>query len=259
MSSKPDPDDLPAALSSRAPALGLIHVPKSCDLLADQLRAHILDGTIADGAPLPAERDLVMQTGLSRGSVREALRILQAEGLVATRPGRMGGSVARRPDDDALARYIGLFVQGRGISLVSLLQTREAIGPTLAALAARNRTEQDLEQLQEATQRVEDAFDDVTLYLEENVKWQGAVAACSHNELLKGFVLAISGLVHKASSMENFANEDVRSLVIKAHRRIVDAIAQRDADAASRRMSRHLSALTRQMQAFVAEQPVVLR
>jgi len=79
----------------------------------------------------------VLQTGLSRGSVREALRILQTEGLVETRPGRLGGSVACRPGDDALARYVGLFVQGRGISLISLLQTREAIGPVLASLAAR--------------------------------------------------------------------------------------------------------------------------
>jgi DNA-binding FadR family transcriptional regulator len=257
MSSKPAITAV-AASAEDTPALGLIHVPKSCDLLAEKLRVHILDGTIADGASLPAERDLVEQTGLSRGSVREALRILQAEGLVETRPGRLGGSVARRPDDEAMARYVGMFVQGRGISLVSLLQTREAIGPTLASLAAQNRTDEDLAMLLEATRRVEDAFDNAPLYLEENVNWHRAVAVCSHNELLKAFLMSISGLVYKASAIENFASEDVRSVVIKAHRRIVEAIGKRDAEAAARRMARHLAALTRQMQAFVQE-PVVLR
>lgn len=257
MSSKPFAS-IPVAEPAVVPILGPIRVPKSSDVLADRLRAHILDGTIANGAPLPAERDLVLQTGLSRGSVREALRILQTEGLVATRPGRLGGSVACRPGDDALARYVGLFVQGRGISLISLLQTREAIGPVLASLAARNRTEEDLDQLLEATKRVEDAYEDVPLYLIENVNWHCAVAAASHNELLKAFLVAISGLVYKASAIENFASDDIRTVVIKAHRRIVDAIVQGDAEAAERRMARHLGALTKQMQDFVHE-PVLLR
>jgi DNA-binding FadR family transcriptional regulator len=84
------------------------------------------------------------------------------------------------------------------------------------------------------------------------------VAAASHNELLKAFIVAISGLVYKASAIENFASDDVRSVVLKAHRRIVDAIVQGDAEAAGRRMARHLAALTQQMRAFVQE-PVVLR
>src|SRR4030095_10404776 len=241
-----------------APKLGPIHVPKSSEVLASQLRVHILDGTIGDGAALPAERDLVIQTGLSRGSVREALRILHTEGLITTRPGRLGGSVARRPGDDALARYIGLFVQGRGISLMSLLQVREAIEPSIASLAAVNRTEDELAQLNAITKRIEDAYADVPLYLAENVNWHVAIAAASHNELLKAFITAISGLVFKASAIENFASEDVRTLVIKAHRRILEAIVAGDAEAAARRMARHLAALTKQMRAFVSA-PVVLR
>lgn len=245
-------------LSLPAPTLGPIHVPRSSEVLASRLRVHILDGSIANGAALPAERDLVVQTGLSRGSVREALRILHTEGLITTRPGRLGGSVARRPGDDALARYIGLFVEGRGISLMSLLQVREAIEPSIAALAAVSRTDEDLAQLAAIDMRLEDAYANVPLYLTENVNWHVAVSSASHNELLKAFITAISGLVFKASAIDEFASEEVRSQVIKAHRRILEAIVARDADAASRRMARHLAALTKQMQAFVSA-PVVLR
>jgi GntR family transcriptional repressor for pyruvate dehydrogenase complex len=197
-----------------APKLGPIHVPRSSEVLASQLRVHILDGSIADGMPLPAERELVQQTGLSRGSVREALRILHTEGLINTRPGRLGGSVARRPGDDALARYIGLFVQGRGISLMSLLQVREAIEPSIASLAAANRTQEELAELVALTRRLEDAYEDVPVYLVENVNWHVAIASASHNELLKAFLTAISGLIFKASAIENFASDVVRPLVI---------------------------------------------
>lgn len=234
-----------------------IHVPKSSDVLADRLRRQILRGALAPGAALPPERDLVSQTGLSRGSVREALRILETEGLVSTRPGRQGGSVARQPGDESLARYIGMFVEGRGITLMSLLQTREAVEPSLAFLAAQNRTEEELAELLRLTRSVEDAYDDVPGYLAENVKWHCAIAGASHNELLRAFMVAISSMVYKASAIEDFATEEVRKVVLKAHRRIFDAIAARDAEAARRRMTRHLAALTQAMQAF-PHAPVVL-
>jgi GntR family transcriptional repressor for pyruvate dehydrogenase complex len=230
--------------------LAPIHVPKSSDVLADELRRQILGGTLVPGTSLPAERELVLQTGLSRGSVREALRILEAEGLVSTRPGRQGGSVARQPGDDSLAKYINLFVHGRGISLISLLQTREAVEPSLAHLAALNRTPEELQSLVALTERVEQAYEDVPLYLAENVQWHCAIAIASHNELLRAFMVAISTMVYKASAIENFATDDVRKVVLKAHRRILEAIVAQDADAARRRMARHLSALTGQMKAF---------
>ena len=230
--------------------LAPIFVPKTSDVLANELRRQILGGRLAPGAALPAERDLVTQTGLSRGSVREALRILEAEGLVSTRPGRLGGSVARQPGDESLARYVNLFVHGRRITLLSLLQTREAVEPSLAALAAQNRTEGELAELIAVTERVERAYADTPRFLRENVNWHCAIAAASHNELLRAFMLAISSMVYKASAIENFANDEVRKVVMKAHRRILDAIVAQDSEAARRRMARHLAALTAELKAF---------
>lgn len=237
--------------------LAPIFVPKTSDVLASELRRQILGGALTPGVALPAERDLVTQTGLSRGSVREALRILEAEGLVTTRPGRFGGSIARQPGDESLAKYISLFVHGRGITLLSLLQTREAVEPPLAALAAQNRTDEDVQQLIATTERVEAAHADTPRYLGENVNWHCAIATASHNELLRAFMVAISSMVYKASAIENFATEDVRKVVLKAHRRILDAIVAKDADAARRRMARHLAALTAEVKAF-PNAPLVL-
>ena len=237
--------------------LAPIFVPKTSDVLASELRKQILGGAVAPGAALPAERELVTHTGLSRGSVREALRILEAEGLVTTRPGRLGGSIARQPGDESLAKYISLFVHGRGITLLSLLQTREAVEPSLSALAAQNRTDEDVQQLTAATERVEAAYADTPRYLAENVNWHCAIATASHNELLRAFMVAISNMVYKASAIENFATEDVRKVVLKAHRRILDAIVAKDADASRRRMARHLAALTAAIKAFPSA-PLVL-
>jgi len=224
--------------------LSPIRAPKNSDLLARELRRRILDGALEPGMALPAERELMAQTGLSRGSVREALRILETESLVRTKPGRLGGSVASRPDDQSMQRSVSLFVGGRGITLLSLLQTREAVEPSLAALAAQNRTDAELTNLVDVTRRVEDAFSDVPRFLRENVNWHCAIADASHNELLRAFMLSISNLVYKASAIENFATDEVRQAVIKSHRQILAAISNKEPDAARRRMARNLAALT---------------
>jgi GntR family transcriptional regulator, transcriptional repressor for pyruvate dehydrogenase complex len=224
--------------------LSPIVVPKTSDVLASELRRQILSGLLPPGAALPAERDLVTQTGLSRGSVRDALRILESESLVITRPGRYGGSVANKPNDESLKRPISSFVHGRGITLLSLLQTREAIEPALAALAAKNRTDAEMQGLVDATGRVEAAFTDTPKFLQKNVDWHMAIAAASHNELLRAFMHSISDMVYKASAIKNFASEEVRQQVMHAHRRILEAIVAQDEAVAERRMAMHLAAVT---------------
>lgn len=230
--------------------LSPIVIPKTSHVLARELRRQILGTSLPQGARLPTERELIAQTGLSRSSVREAMRILEAENLVTTRPGRFGGTITNRPDDESLARSVSLFVHGRGISLSSLLQTREAVEPLLAALAAEYRSEEELLALTSVTQQVENAFNDLPLFLRENVRWHILIATASHNELLRALMISISNLIYKATAIENFATEDVRRQVMQAHRRIVEAIASKDAQAARRRMARHLSAVSAAMQAF---------
>ena len=244
----------PAAITVElsAPRLAAIRAPKASEILASQLRKHILDGSLADGKSLPAERDLVDQTGLSRGAVRQALRILQTEGLVETRTGRFGGSIVKRPSEDALANFLGLFIEGRSIPLLSLLEFRQVVGGPMATLAAKNRTDFDIEQLQQIGKRMEAALDDLPRYFSENVNWHIAMATATHNELLKSVITAVSGLIFKVSAVENFASTEIRNVAVHAHARILDAVIRQDAATASRRMSRHLEALTADMQAFSA-------
>ncbi len=117
-------------------SLGSIKVPKSCEVLAEKLQAQILSGDYPAGVSLPTERELVEATGLSRGSIRETLRILEAQGLVRTRPGRYGGSVVAQPTNALLASHINLFARVRSVPLRALVETRQALEPMVAYLAA---------------------------------------------------------------------------------------------------------------------------
>jgi GntR family transcriptional repressor for pyruvate dehydrogenase complex len=229
--------------------LSAIKVPKTSSVLARELRRQILS-VLPPGSPLPPERDLMAQTGLSRSSVREALRILEAENLVTTRPGRFGGTVANRPDDASLGRSISHFAQGRGVTVQALLQTRAAVEPSLAALAAQHRTEADLQQLSDCSNKMKEGFADLPRFLQENVNWHIAIAAASGNELLRAFMVSISTMIYKVTAVDNFSTEQVRHQVLHAHAGIESAIVSQDPEAARRRMARHLAAATATWEAF---------
>ena len=239
--------------TSMLETLGRIKVPKSSDVLAARLKEEILNESYPLGTSLPTERELVSATGLSRGSVREALSILEAQGLVNTRAGRYGGSTVAQPSDDMLAGHINLYARGRDVPLRSLVEVRQALEPMVAYLAALNRTEQDMVTLRSISERMEEAAEvDVSAFLEENANWHDALAATSHNELLSALAMSVRGLMLEASRIENFASEEVRLRVRRSHQRILEAIESGDGDTARRRTERDVLAYATFLEAALA-------
>jgi GntR family transcriptional regulator, transcriptional repressor for pyruvate dehydrogenase complex len=221
--------------------LAPIAVPKASDVLADDLRERILSGEFAEGTPLPPERELVVQTNMSRATVREALRVLEAQGLLRIKAGRAGGAFVRHPGKDSVASSVGMLIRGQRIRLAAVLETREAIEPSCARLAARNRTDADLAVLDGANEAIV-ASRDLDAFLRANVDWHVAVATATHNEILAGMMTALSQAIYTATNNERFIDSRIRDLTARAHRSITEAVRAQDPDAAVRRMSRHMHA-----------------
>lgn len=228
--------------SAPEPMLGRISVQKSYEVLADKLRQTILDGAMAEGSRLPTERELVSQTGLSRGSVREALRKLEVEGLVKTRLGRLGGNIVSRPGNEVMAHFITQFVRGRRLSLRTLQETRETLEPALARLAAERRSDEDIARLRELNGEMANAVNDREQFAAINIEWHNAVAAASRNDLLAAFLYSISYGVVVSTVIEEYDMPGLRGEVVKAHEKIIVAIEAGDGAAAFRRMERHVKA-----------------
>ena len=230
---------------------------KTSQAFAGRMRAQILRGRYVHGDLLPTERELAWQAGLGRGSIREALRILEAQGLVQTHAGRDGGSIISRPSEHLLAQQIDSYIRTHGPPLRELVDARAAIEPMIAQLAATHRTDADLRTLHRSADRLDDAAEtDVRRFLRENVKWHDALAAASHNDLLRAFARSIATLMYDASRIKSFATGDVRVIVSKSHRRILAAIEQGDAEAARRRSERDIAAYARYLAAVLDTTPV---
>ena len=219
--------------------LSPLDVPKASDVLANELRERILSGEYPEGTPLPPERGLVVQTRMSRTTVREALRILEVQGLIRIKAGRAGGAFVQKPGEESIASSLDLLIRGRQLRLASVHETREAIEPSCARLAALHRTAGDLQRLEAANEAIA-AGDDLADFLRANVDWHIAVATAGHNEILTGIMMALSRAIYTATNNEGFVNDEVRAITVRAHRSVTRAIRERHADAAVRRMTRHV-------------------
>ncbi|MCW2715702.1 MAG: GntR family transcriptional regulator, partial [Frankiales bacterium] len=217
-----------------------VHVPKASDVLAGDLRERILQSQFPEGSALPPERELVMQTGMSRTTVREALRILEVQGLIRIKTGRAGGAFVQRPGEASMANSVGLLIRGGRIRLSALLETREGVEPACARLAAKYRTDADLERLDAANDAISVQSGSLTEFLQANVDWHVGVALATHNELLTGFMRALSGAIYASTDNQGFIDEEVRRTTLRAHRSITKAIREQDPDGAVRRMERHV-------------------
>ena len=219
-----------------------VTVPKAADILANQLREMIVTGRLTPGSFLPNERQLVTDSGLSRTSVRDALRVLESEGLISTKVGRSGGSMITLPGRDSVARSVELFVRTHGIRLESLLECRVAVEPTLAALAAKHHTAEQLKEIEDLHVEFVASVDNVQRYKAINLDWHLAIARASGNEPLIALMEAVSKPIRDAMDYQHVTTPELRHSAVAAHTKILEAIRARDAQSAQRRMERHVSA-----------------
>lgn len=213
---------------------------KSAERLSDQLREMILRGEYQNGDMLPPERELVVETGLSRGSVREALRVLQTEGLVEISLGRSGGARVAAPKRAMLARSVELFVRTNGVALSALLDARAAVEPMMARLAAQNRTAEELAFMEDLHLQFSKAQNDVVTYRRLNYRWHLAVAQASRNEPLAALMEAILATGLEATAYEAVTTFENRMTAIAAHERVMETLRAGDGEAAANAMETHL-------------------
>lgn len=237
--------------------LGRVSVPKASDVLADHIRQQIRDGTLPEGTALPVERELAAAVGLGRQTVRDALRVLEIEGLVVTRAGRAGGSFVRRPDAGTLERNLHALVSGRGIRFRSLLEAREALEPAAARLAALHRTRADLAMLDSAAARLV-AADDVPTFLQCNADWHVAIATASHNEIIEAVVSSLSRVILRSTDIDELNSDATMAATLKAHDRILAAIRAGDADRAAAAMAKHVHTYRELVETFDVPRDVPL-
>lgn len=220
-------------------------VRKAYEQVADQLRDLILSGKLPRDSRLPSEATLAAHFGVSRPTVREALRELSAQALVRTAKGATGGSFVTIPTPDhvsqSLSANMALLSHSATVSLDEFLEARKALELPAARMAAQRRSEQDLEQLRAA---IPEHRLDREGQFTHNRDFHAVLVAASGNTLLwicaqPVFAVLQSGLRRSAELPHEFherCNAD--------HSSIVELLESRDEVAVVEQMIKHLDYLS---------------
>lgn len=116
-----------------------IRVPKTSEIVADKIRAQIIRGDIDEGSFLPPEGQLMESLGISRPTLREAFRILEAEGLISVVRGSRTGAQVHKPSVELVSRYAGYVLESQGTTIADLYQARLAIEPSVVRWLAADK------------------------------------------------------------------------------------------------------------------------
>jgi DNA-binding FadR family transcriptional regulator len=228
-----------------AEAGGIRRVRKAYEQVADQLRDLIMSGQLERGDRLPNETILARQFGVSRGTVREALRALAAQNLISTAKGAGGGSFVTMPTADHISEFlhanIGLLSESEEVSLQEFLEARAVLEVPAAGLAALRQTEGDIVKLRDSI--VDDpAHQPTDEQFERNKGFHSAVMAASGNTLLLIAAQPIFSVLQTNLSRSSL-DAQFHSRIHDDHERIADAIEGGDSEAAEDEMRKHLQFL----------------
>lgn len=230
---------------SGASADGRLRLPKAGELVARSLRNRIIRGELAEGEMLPSEHELGQQFGVSRPTLREAIRILESERLLEITRGLHGGARVLKPNVNIAARYFGFILQAYGTSLADVYRTRVIIEPAAVRILATEHRPETVKKLRDCLNEAPGvsrltenalAFSRFHHLLVEETRVEPLVLLMSMlNTILDRYLVAVGSVFGQYVEAE----ADTRK-AMKARGRLIDYIEQGNSDEAAALWRRYL-------------------
>ena len=206
--------------------------------IVEDVTAALHDKHLAPGDFLGTEKDIAERAGVSRIVARDALRTLQALGVVEIKVGAGGGARIARGNPALFAEALAVQLTLAGISVREMMDAQRAIETTAAELAAEHATAEDLARLRASLAEHETTIGDDAAYTRTCMRFHLAVAEASQNRVLVAQLLSLQHVSWPAQNRTLTA--PVARHILEVHRQIVDVIESRDAAAARRLMDDHV-------------------
>jgi GntR family transcriptional repressor for pyruvate dehydrogenase complex len=232
-----------------APAGNQLHQPRLAELVAAELRRRILDGDLADGALLANQETLLAEFDVSKPSLREAQRILEAEGLITVRRGNVGGAEVHYPDARHAAYTMALVLQRLKVSLDDVGRALKHLEATCTGLCASrpDRAKTVVPALRECNRRAEQSLEDELEYVAATADFHTNLVRYCGNQTMGLLVGSLESLwlghvqtwAVLTKSQGEFPDPDYRRQGLQVHEEITDLIDAGEVVAASELAESH--------------------
>lgn len=212
------------------------------ELIVEQLRLLMRQGQLNAGDRLPSERQLCERFGVSRVTVREALRVLEATGLVEIRVGARGGAFVTAPSSRLVGEGIADLITLTSMTAVEVTEARQVFELGIVGKVCERATEEDIAALQEICDRSQAALAEQDEYpLELSAEWHTRYAQAAHNRAVSMLVESLHGPLLMSLERAREAAPSHGRRGVDEHRQLTAAIADRDAVHATELMTAHLT------------------
>ncbi|MBO0831188.1 MAG: FadR family transcriptional regulator [Actinobacteria bacterium] len=211
-------------------------------MIVDQIRDLIRQGRLQPGDRLPAERELCDRFGVSRVTVREALRVLESSGLVEIRVGARGGAFVTAPDRARLGEGLADLLTMSAVSAADVTEARFILELGLVPLVCERATDADIEALRQICRDARAEARRTSVYsMDLSAQFHVRVAESSHNAAVAMLVESFREPLLMSLEAAHDRAPEMGQLGVREHEQFVTAIAARDAERASQIMRRHLA------------------
>jgi DNA-binding FadR family transcriptional regulator len=201
---------------------------KTAMIIAQRIAADIARDNLTPGASLPPERTMLETYEVGRGTLREALRLLEFHGVITLKPGPRGGPVLARPDASYLSSTLMLLMQLSEAPFRVIIEVRSALDPLVGR----------------AITQMSDDMDDQRSFLDADKRFHDIIAWSSGNALFGYIADSLLGILEGTVLGIDYPGPR-RAAILKAHREIFEALQRKDEDASERRMREHIDAYVR--------------
>jgi DNA-binding FadR family transcriptional regulator len=177
--------------------------------------------------------------GVGRGTLREALRLLETRGVISIRKGAGGGPIVRRPRTGDLSEALTLVLEFHAATMQDVVEAREAMECLVVQLATSHISDDQLRELEDGARRLREHIDDLDIWLEETQRFHRVINEACGNIVIQTFNQTAHAVTHQAvRSMRHSAEH--RRCVASAHERILTAMQRRDVSGAVAAMRDHV-------------------
>jgi GntR family transcriptional regulator, transcriptional repressor for pyruvate dehydrogenase complex len=210
------------------------------EVIVEQVRQLMRQGQLKPGDRLPAERDLCEYFGVSRVTVREAMRMLESSGLVEIRVGARGGAFVTTPTGDRVGDGLADLLTLSVISAADVTEVRLILELGVVPLVCERATEEDLSALDEICDRSARALKDGRYTMELSAEFHARVAQAARNPAIAMLAESFRGPILMSLEQAKASGPGMAEVGTQEHQRFVDAVRDRDVATAISIMRKHL-------------------
>jgi len=241
----------------------MVRIPKAAEIVANELRRQIIRGVLAEGTALPPESALMARFGVSRPTLREAIRLLESEGLMRISRGARGGALVQRPSTELATRYLALILQVENTSLAEIYRVHALIEPAAVRVVAESRSPNAAAELRACLAQGRENIDNDIMFGTDTARFRNKLIELAGIQTLTLLASVLDDILERcwgsvmATAGQQADTDQIKRRGLRSFEKLIELIEAGDGDGAEAHWRKHTASVQKTLQKWLESKRVV--